>query len=120
LSSLDIHIIAPFWADADGWGGSYPCGIDDDMVVFYQIYENCVLKNGVVSSLDPDKYVLDSKTQLIISRAQKDALLRDDEFQVSWVAVVTWNKMRPFWHYYNANRVSSMNLTIIFRDCVLV
>lgn len=104
---FSYHIFAPFWADGDGRGGSVPCAKNEDSVVFYQFYENDVSINGVPSQTDADKMVLNAKTQLIIARAQADALQRDDEFEVSWVAVITWNKMRPYSYYNSANSVSN-------------
>lgn len=98
--SDQLFILAPFWADADGRGQTCrTCNLDSESVVFYNIYENDVQRYGVASKADPEKRVLNSKIQRIISRAQHDAELRSDEFEVSWVLVVTWNKMRPYsWH----------------------
>lgn len=100
------HIIAPFWADADGRHSTWPCSLTQESSVFYNIYEDDVSKNGVQSASDPDKLVLDSQTQLIITRAQQDALSRDSEFKVSWVIVITWSNMIPYPYYYNTGAVS--------------
>eukprot|EP00919_Chromeraceae_sp_WS-2016_P048622 GHVR01115145.1.p1 GENE.GHVR01115145.1~~GHVR01115145.1.p1 ORF type:complete len:129 (+),score=1.42 GHVR01115145.1:276-662(+) len=105
-SSFDANILAPFWADADGRSGSYPCSMDQDGMVFYQIYENDALKHGYVNG---NRRILDSRIENVISRAQSDVLYRSDEFYVSWVAVVTWHRMRPYYYRNYEFDVSTAN-----------
>ena len=113
--SSHLRIIAPFWADADGSGQSYSgcSSLNSDSVVYYQIYENDVYRYGVRSKADPYKIVLNSKVQLIITRAQQDVRLRDYEFDVSWVAVITWNRMRKYPWYSTLGRVSIMPTIVV-------
>ena len=111
--SSNLPIIAPFWADADGSGQSYSgCySLNSDSIVYYQIYENDVDIYGVASKADPYKRVLTSKVQSIITRALEDVHLRDYEFYVSWVAVMTWNRVRKYPWYNTAGQVSILSVS---------
>ena len=79
--------MAPFWSDIEGRHTAFEdCGMESDSVVFYQMYENNPSQN-------------DAKTQYVIARAKVETLVRDSEFDVSWVFIVTWYRTMPYLSY---------------------
>lgn len=106
-------IIAPFWANADS-RRQKSCNLTGDSILYSDLYQNLVDKEETVPlNADPRKRSLTGETLYILARAKKDVLLRDSEFQVSWVVVATWHNMRPPPYWRNAGKVSVQSFIFI-------
>jgi hypothetical protein len=95
-----LSMLAPFWADASAlWYTS--CNGNDGSGVFYRVIEDIVdTENTVQNNEDPEKLAVDQDRLVVLARARKHAALRDDEFEVSSVIIVTWHRMRRFQYYW--------------------
>ena len=94
----NMAIIAPFWAQTD----QYFAFRANHSKVYYHLYND---QNNV-----KDRYILSMASQQV---KLYDKSGKFDNFDPTWVLVVTWEKLCPYvyygYYYYYSNKIPELN-----------